>query len=200
MSEFYVFRVFDELPKAKEFECFLFFHHIECRIEQQASNQIVFQIQKADENKISTLLQDPKSGYELLNTSHQELLSITQQSDKTHQENYQLAIDLLKIRIKTIHAIQCKELEEERLKEEYKPAVLSYVMYWFILISTLLGGVGVLLAILVVTNKRKLSNGQRIHLYSKEDRVVMKWVLIIFGLLSICFIGYLFISVIVDKH
>ncbi|MDF2454010.1 MAG: hypothetical protein K0R51_3 [Cytophagaceae bacterium] len=194
MTDFFIFRRFDTPSQAKEFECFLRFHNVDCKIEQDVSHEVLLIIRKTDEDKTKSLLDDPQSGYNLLVMSPEDLLSWIQQAHEGHNKTHQLALDLLKIHVKTIHTVKRNELEEARLMEESKPAYLSVFMYWFIFVSTLFGGIGVMLAIHVITSKLKLSNGQRIHLYVKEDRDMMKWALSVFSLFVIAFIVYLLFS------
>jgi hypothetical protein len=208
VSEHYsIFRKFSTLEQAKEIESLLNQNDIESVLDDNIppldvtfsgntlNNQIEIRIKQSDFKKAeNVLLKDAQNlineidkDYYLFEFNNEELYEILLKSDEWSSFDYSLAQNILSQRGKSIDEELLNSLKTQRLKELAKPEGNQHS--WIIggYIFALLGGfIGLIIGYFLWTSKKTLPNGQKVHSYSKIDRMHGKFIfyisLIIFPL------------------
>jgi hypothetical protein len=192
MNDFAIFRRFSDTGQANELAEELRKNGIECRlIDDSPSIDITFtgnsafqketqlmimqsDFEKAnkvlDENADETLIHINKDHY-LFDFTTEELFEILAKPDEWNALDYKLAQRILKDRNQNIDENLLKALKQERIKELSKPD--KHQGKWIVIgyILSLMGGLlGIFIGWYLWTMKKTLPNGEKIYVYSENDR------------------------------
>ena len=100
-----------------------------------------------------------------------ELFDILSKPDEWSEFDYSLAKKILKSRGKEINNEIIELLKNQRMQVLAKPEEGSRVWIFAGYLFSLLGGlIGVFIGLSLITTKKTLPNGQKIHVYSVNDR------------------------------
>ncbi len=127
---------------------------------------------------------DPE--YYLFGFSDAELLDLIEKRDEWSPLDYRLAQLILKERGKEVSAETIARLQEKRIEELSEPDKQSSFWVGAGYIFAFLGGViGLGIGWYILTNKKTLPNGERIHTFKPSDRNHGAVITVISGLLTI---------------
>ncbi|MBT1686783.1 hypothetical protein [Dawidia soli] len=116
----------------------------------------------------------------LFSFTDQELLALLGVPDEWSELDYQLAQHILKDRGYAVNAEMLDKLRQDRLQELAKPDTKNRVWIFIGYLFAFLGGwIGVIIGLHLVTYKKTLPNGQRLHDYTPRDREHGRWIVII---------------------
>jgi len=191
MSEFIPYEKFPTIHDIKEFVELLKAHNIPYELEDDvavfdvsfANNQLNrdygIKLLPRDFERVTELrsnidiaeLNEIDPEYYLFTFTDEELIDLIAKRDEWSPFDYQLALKILKNRGKEISAQRINELQEERLEELSQPdkhdAFWVGAGYVFAFLGAVIGlGIGWYL----LTNKKTLPNGERIHTFKQSDR------------------------------
>lgn len=125
--------------------------------------------------------------YYLFQFSNEELLELIRKRDEWSQFDVLLAKKILQSRNIEISLEQENKIKAERLIELAEPKKISKSYYYSGIIFAFLGGfLGLFIGLDILTSKKTLPNGNKVHVYSLEDRKKGKeiiYIFFIFGLI-----------------
>jgi len=150
------------------------------RVELQVQLRNFEEARLVIENEMILPIYATEEDYYLFDFSDEELYQILLKSDEWGEFDYMLAKKILQDRGKTIDDDFLEVHQKQRLEELARPETssLSFVCAGYIF--ALLGGfLGILIGWLLWSQHKILPNGQRVPIYSKDDRTHGK---IIFGI------------------
>lgn len=124
------------------------------------------------------------SDYYLFDFTDDELIDLIAKQDEWSPFDFQLAQKILKDRGKELSTQTIEELKNERIKTLSEPEkdhgtwiVIGYVF------AFLFGFMGIITGLYILSNKKTLPNGARIHSFSASDRSHGLIILILSGIL-----------------
>jgi hypothetical protein len=136
-------------------------------------------IMKKDFSKVdSILLSLSEKEVETVDADHylysftdDELFDILSKPDEWSEFDYSLAKKILKSRGKEINNEIIELLKNQRIQVLSKPEEGSRVWIFAGYLFSLIGGlIGIFIGLSLITTKKTLPNGQKIHVYSVKDR------------------------------
>lgn len=190
-NQFSVFKKFASMEQARELISFLNSNTIETELSNNIApvdnilignslnQEFEVKIKLSDFDKANKLLEEVAedqistidSDYYLFDFTDDELYDIILKQDEWNEFDYSLAKKLLSQRGKPIDDNLIKALNNKRLnelsktEENQKPWIIAGYIFAF------LGGfLGLIIGYVLMTSKKNLPNGQRIHSYNSVDR------------------------------
>jgi hypothetical protein len=118
--------------------------------------------------------------YYLFDFTDEELVDLISKQDEWSPFDFQLAQKILKDRGREITSQEVNQLKDERISELAKPE--KHDTGWIVIgyIFAFLGGlVGIIIGYYIISNKKTLPTGERIHTYSESDRKHGRRILVI---------------------
>lgn len=201
MNEFALFKKFNNVEQANELANELKNKGIECQLVDDSppvditftgnsvlQSETQLMIKQSDFEKANKVLDDiadellvniNKDHY-LFEFTNEELYEILTKSDEWNSFDYKLAQRILKERGQDINENLLKSLKQDRIAELSKPDKGQGA--WIILgyIFSLLGGfLGLIIGWFLWTMKKTLPTGEKIYIYSENDRKHGKRIFII---------------------
>ncbi len=201
MREFAIFKRFNNIEQANELVDELRHNGIECELIDDSppvditftgnltlQNEFQLMIRQSDFDKANNLLEDKalellsnvNNDHYLFEFTNDELYEILAKPDEWNSFDYKLAQKILIDRGQNINDDLLKSLKQERLSELSKPD--KGQGFWIIIgyISSLLGGfLGLIIGWFLMTMKKTLPNGEKVYVYSENDRKHGKRIFII---------------------
>lgn len=160
-----------------------------------SSKDYVVKIKPSDFERVDTLLLDSmkdeienvNNDYYLFQFSDEELFDLIRKRDEWSQFDVLLTKKILQSRNIEFSLKEENKIKAERLIELTKPKVLSKSYYITGIIFSFFGGIiGLLIGLDILSSKKTLPNGNRVYVYSNEDRKKGKeiiYIFLIFGLI-----------------
>ncbi len=206
-DSFLTFQKFSDLNLAKNAGRVLKQHDIQYEIETSGNNfdpsfafnsfdaEIRIKIKQEDfanarnalEEFYSETLENVESGYYLFDYSDTELKDIVAKPDEWGYFDYLLAIKILKDRGLEIKPDEIEKLKENRLKSLYDPAAASRMLILIGYTAAIFGGIlGLVIGLVIFSNKKTLPNGQTIYIHTDKDRKNGK-IIVVVSVISILF-------------
>ncbi|MGX7668670.1 hypothetical protein [Flavobacterium pedocola] len=189
--EFLIYKKFDKKEDALYFSDILKDNGIEVMLEDTGSSldssfgnsafaiEYILKIQKDFFNKADQLFNEVSKSeieaidedYYLFQYSNDELRDVIVKKDEWGDFNYNLALKILNDRGVEVSAGQIEDARKERLTELSKPekdqGIWVVIGYFFALLGGLLG---IFIGWHLLTFKKTLPNGEKVHNYSAKDR------------------------------
>ncbi len=160
-----------------------------------SNKDYVVKINPSDFEKVDALLLESmkdeinnvNEDYYLLQFSNEELFDLLRRRDEWSQFDVLLAKKILQSKNIEFSIEQENKIKAERLAELSKPKELSKSYYYSGIIFSFFGGfLGLLIGLDILTSKKTLPNGNKVHVYSLNDRKKGKeiiYIFFIFGLI-----------------
>jgi len=160
-----------------------------------SNKDYVVKINPSDFEKVDALLfesmkdeiNNVNDNYYLLQFSNEELFDLLRRRDEWSQFDVLLAKKILQSKNIEFSIEQENKIKAERLAELSKPKELSKSYYYSGIIFSFFGGfLGLLIGLDILTSKKTLPNGNKVHVYSLNDRKKGKeiiYIFFIFGLI-----------------
>lgn len=160
-----------------------------------SNKDYVVKINPSDFEKVDALLLESmkdeinnvNDNYYLLQFSNEELFDLLRRRDEWSQFDVLLAKKILQSKNIEFSIEQENKIKAERLAELSKPKELSKSYYYSGIIFSFFGGfLGLLIGLDILTSKKTLPNGNKVHVYSLNDRKKGKeiiYIFFIFGLI-----------------
>jgi hypothetical protein len=203
---FITFEKFNNQNLAKELGTLLTDQNIEFLLEDNSlsfdptfannsfGKEYCIKLKKSDFEKANKILTDKSENeineidkdYYLLSFSDDELIDVVSKSDEWNKFDVSLAKKILKEKGKEITPEKIEEIKQKRILELSKPeeGQKNYIILGYI--TAILGGLlGVFIGWHLLTYKKTLPNGNRIYVYSENDRKQGNRILIIGGIFFI---------------
>lgn len=160
-----------------------------------SSKDYTVKINPSDFEKVDALLLESmkdeidnvNDDYYLFQFSNDELFDVIRKRDEWSQFDVLLTKKILQSRNIEFSLEQENKIKAERLAELSKPKELSKSYYYSGIIFSFFGGfLGLLIGLDILTSKKTLPNGNKVHVYSLDDRKKGKeiiYIFFIFGLI-----------------
>ena len=150
----------------------------------EKADKILSQTTKAE-------ISDVETDYYLLSFSDEELIDVITKSDEWNKFDVELAQKILKEKGKEVTEEQIIQIKQQRIEELSKPEEGQniYIILGYIL--AFLGGLlGIFIGWHLLTFKKTLPNGNRIYVYSENDRKHGNRIVIVGGIFIIVWVLY----------
>jgi hypothetical protein len=190
-EDFITFQKFNDQYSAKQFGKLLSDQNIKYVLEDNSlsfdptfannnfGTEYCIKIKNDDFEKVNILLEEKSEieiseidkDYYLLSFSDEELIDVIAKSDEWNKFDVSLAKKLLKERGQEITPLKIEEIKKQRITELSKPekSQSGYIILGYI--TALLGGLlGVFVGWHLLTYKKVLPDGNRVYVYSENDR------------------------------
>jgi hypothetical protein len=190
-EDFITFQRFNDQYSAKQFGKLLSDQNIKYVLEDNSlsfdptfannnfGTEYCIKIQNEDFEKVNAILEaksdieinEIDKDYYLLSFSDEELIDVISKSDEWNKFDVSLAKKLLRDRGQEITPLKIEEIKKQRIAELAKPekSQSGYIILGYI--TALLGGLlGVFVGWHLLTYKKVLPDGNRVYVYSENDR------------------------------
>lgn len=190
-EDFITFQKFNDQYSAKQFGKLLSDQNIKYVLEDNSlsfdptfannnfGTEYCIKIKNDDFEKVNILLEEKSEieiseidkDYYLLSFSDEELIDVIAKSDEWNKFDVSLAKKLLRERGQEITPLKIEEIKKQRITELSKPekSQSGYIILGYI--TALLGGLlGVFVGWHLLTYKKVLPDGNRVYVYSENDR------------------------------
>lgn len=190
-EDFITFQRFNDQYSAKQFDKLLSDQNIKYVLEDNSlsfdptfannnfGTEYCIKIQNEDFEKVNAILEaksdieinEIDKDYYLLSFSDEELIDVISKSDEWNKFDVSLAKKLLRDRGQEITPLKIEEIKKQRITELAKPekSQSGYIILGYI--TALLGGLlGVFVGWHLLTYKKVLPDGNRVYVYSENDR------------------------------
>jgi hypothetical protein len=190
-EDFITFQKFNDQYSAKQFGKLLSDQNIKYVLEDNSlsfdptfannnfGTEYCIKIKNDDFEKVNILLEEKSEieiseidkDYYLLSFSDEELIDVIAKSDEWNKFDVSLAKKLLRDRGQEITPLKIEEIKKQRITELSKPekSQSGYIILGYI--TALLGGLlGVFVGWHLLTYKKVLPDGNRVYVYSENDR------------------------------
>jgi hypothetical protein len=190
-EDFITFQRFNDQYSAKQFGKLLSDQNIKYVLEDNSlsfdptfannnfGTEYCIKIQNEDFEKVNAILEaksdieinEIDKDYYLLSFSDEELIDVISKSDEWNKFDVSLAKKLLRDRGQEITPLKIEEIKKQRITELAKPekSQSGYIILGYI--TALLGGLlGVFVGWHLLTYKKVLPDGNRVYVYSENDR------------------------------
>lgn len=190
-EDFITFQKFNDQYNAKQFGKLLSDQNIKYVLEDNSlsfdptfannnfGTEYCIKIKNDDFEKVNILLEEKSEieiseidkDYYLLSFSDEELIDVISKSDEWNKFDVSLAKKLLRERGQEITPLKIEEIKKQRIAELSKPekSQSGYIILGYI--TALLGGLlGVFVGWHLLTYKKVLPDGNRVYVYSENDR------------------------------
>lgn len=143
------------------------------------TKEFAVKLKSSDFEKVNQILQNEAQveieqvdkDYYLFSFTDEELLELISKADEWSPFDFMLARKILTERGLNLTIEKVSEIREERLNilKKEEPTQTSWIIFGYI--SSLLGGLlGILIGWYLFTYKKTLPNGERVYVYSENDR------------------------------
>jgi hypothetical protein len=209
-EDFITFQRFNDQYSAKQFGKLLSDQNIKYVLEDNSlsfdptfannnfGTEYCIKIQNEDFEKVNAILEaksdieinEIDKDYYLLSFSDEELIDVISKSDEWNKFDVSLAKKLLRDRGQEITPLKIEKIKKQRIAELAKPekSQSGYIILGYI--TALLGGLlGVFVGWHLLTYKKVLPDGNRVYVYSENDRKQGNRILILGSVFFIFWFG-----------